>query len=38
MSVSDLSLYIGLMVTAWVAGFTGGYSITRFRDALSKVS
>lgn len=38
MTSTDLALYIAQMVTAWVVGFTGGYTITRFRDAISKVS
>lgn len=37
MTAVDIALYIGFLVSAWSLGFTGGYLITKFRDAFNFV-
>lgn len=38
MSSTDIALLIGQLISAWAVGFTGGFLITKFRDAMSHVS
>lgn len=38
MTAGDIALLAGELVSCWVAGFCGGYLITRFREAVSHVS
>lgn len=38
MNTSDVALYVGQLLTAWVLGFTGGYTITKWRDAMRAVA
>jgi hypothetical protein len=35
MSASDVGLFAGQLVSAWVAGFAAGYVLTRFREAMN---
>lgn len=36
MTATDIALYLGYFVSAWSLGFTGGYLLTTFRDALKQ--
>lgn len=36
MSPSDIALVLGALVSAWALGFVGGYTLTKFKDALSQ--
>ena len=33
----DIALYVGKLVSSWAMGFTGGYLITKFRDAVNMI-
>lgn len=35
MTSIDIALFCGQLVSAWAAGFTGGFIITRFKEAMS---
>jgi hypothetical protein len=35
MSAGDIAEYIGMLMGAWSLGFTGGYLLTKFRDAMN---
>lgn len=35
MTSADLVLFCGYLVSAWSAGFCGGFIITRFKEAMS---
>lgn len=35
MSTADIAAFLGYLVAAWSAGFTGGYLLTKFRDAVN---
>ncbi len=35
MTSTDIALFCGQLVSAWAAGFTGGFIITRFKEAMS---
>lgn len=35
MSNADMVQIVGYMVSAWCVGFSGGYILTRFREALN---
>jgi len=35
MTAVDIALFLGQLVSAWTAGFTGGYLLTKFRDAMN---
>lgn len=37
MSASDIATMLGYLVAAWCVGFAGGYTITKYRDALNQV-
>lgn len=37
MTTGDLALFVGLLVSSWASGFTGGYLITKFRDAFNLI-
>lgn len=37
MTIQDISTLVGLLVSAWVLGFCGGYTITKYRDAMSQI-
>jgi len=37
MSTADIVLLVGQLVGAWAIGFAGGFVITKFRDAVSKI-
>lgn len=37
MSSADIGLFLGLLVSAWSAGFSAGYIVTKFRDAINHV-
>ena len=37
MSTTDLSLFAAYLVSAWAAGFTGGYIITKFKHAMNQI-
>lgn len=37
MSTADIGLYLGKLLAAWSLGFTGGYLLTKFSDALNKI-
>lgn len=36
MSASDIGLFLGQLVTAWVVGFSAGYVLTQFRAAVQQ--
>ena len=35
MSSGDIALFLGQLVSAWSLGWTGGYLLTKFRDAMN---
>ena len=35
MSITDIAEFAGLLFSAWAIGFTGGYAITKFREAIN---
>lgn len=35
MSSTDIGLLLGYLVSAWAAGFSGGFILTRFKEALT---
>lgn len=35
MTSTDIALFVGEIITSWTFGFTGGYLITKFRDAIN---
>jgi len=35
MTHAEVVTYLGYLVSAWTMGFTGGYYITKFRDAAN---
>lgn len=35
MNISMISEFAGMALAAWALGFTGGYAITKFRDAIN---
>jgi len=37
MSNADISALLAYLVAAWCAGFAGGYTITKYRDAMTQV-
>lgn len=37
MSASDIGELVGICLVAWVSGFSGGYLLTRYRDAINEV-
>lgn len=37
MITADIAAFLGYLVSAWVAGFTGGYLLSAFRRAASSV-
>jgi len=37
MTTGDIALYVGLLVSSWAIGFTGGYLLTKFKDALNSI-
>lgn len=37
MSASEIATLLGLLVAAWSLGFAGGYTITKYRDALNQI-
>lgn len=37
MTLTDIGLFLGQLCSAWVLGFTGGYFLTKFRDAMNSV-
>lgn len=34
MSGTDIALFLGQLVSAWALGFGGGYTMTKFMDAM----
>jgi hypothetical protein len=38
MTAADILLLAGQLVSAWSIGFTGGFLLTKFREAMSHVS
>lgn len=38
MSQTDIALFCGQLVSAWAAGFCGGFILTRFKEAMSHAS
>jgi len=38
MNTADLATLAGYIVSAWCLGFSVGYTITKYKDALSQVS
>lgn len=38
MNSTDLALLLGSLLSAWCVGFSAGFTITRFREALNHVS
>jgi len=37
MSVPDITLFVGALVSVWSIGFVAGFLMTRFKDAMSQV-
>lgn len=37
MNSADLASLLGYLVAAWCVGFAGGYTITKYRDAVNQV-
>lgn len=37
MKTDDVILFVGLIVTLWCAGFTAGYLLTQFKNAMMKI-
>lgn len=37
MNVTDVAAFVGWVFAAWSVGFSAGWSVTSFRDALSKI-
>lgn len=35
MIAADIVLFLAQLVAAWSLGFTGGYVLTKFRDAMN---
>lgn len=35
MTSTDIALFCGQLVSAWAAGFSGGFILTRFKEAMS---
>ena len=35
MNATDIALYVGYLVSAWSIGFSAGYLLTKFRDAIN---
>ena len=35
MNILDITEFAGLLFSAWAVGFTSGYAITKFRDAIN---
>lgn len=38
MSDTEIAIFCGKLLSAWVAGFCAGYILTRFREALNHVA
>lgn len=38
MSSADLALLLGKLLAAWALGFSAGFTITRFKEALNHAS
>jgi len=38
MSGADIAEFFGFLVGAWVSGFTGGYVLTVFKNAIDRVT
>jgi hypothetical protein len=37
MSAADVALFVGKLVACWSLGFTGGFLLTAFKNAISHV-
>lgn len=35
MTATDIGLFLGQLVTAWALGFSAGFTLTKFRDAMN---
>lgn len=37
MTAAELLTFTGYLVSSWVAGFTAGYLMTQFKNAISQI-
>lgn len=37
MNVIDIAQFCGFLVSAWAVGFTAGFILTKYRDAVSQI-
>lgn len=37
MSSADLIVFVGYLISAWCIGFASGYTITKYKDAVSQI-